>query len=261
MAKNHKKLKCIHCLNVPEEITEDHVIPNSWYSAVHSKDVFKPRAPSCFKCNNELGEKEKVLSHTMWMCMPEDHPLRPELAMRAYRAWGMTPDGKALPGLNEKERHARMQYLRKTMSGTVPASQLDERRMLPGFNFHAGYPKESQRATIFDYQALLAVASKVVRGIEYIQQGRNRYIEKPYKLEVYFPRDPDDSGLMAIRNICKTFFDGTNLIQRGANPDRPLEPIYIIKIWNLWEIWGVILHEDREEELAKSMPSRGSNVG
>ena len=187
------------------------------------------------------------------MCMPEDHPLRPELAARAYRAWGMTPEGKPLPGLSEKERHARMQYAKKTISSTIPASQIDERRMLPGFNFHPGYPKDAQRATVFDQQTLLDVASKVVRGIEYIQQDRKRYIEKPYKLEIYFPRDPHDPGLTAVRNICKVFFDGTNTIQRGAVPGRPLEPIYIIKIWNLWEIWGVIMHEDRENDLHESL--------
>lgn len=248
MAKNIEQKRCIHCLKIPDKITEDHVIPESWYST-HSKSNFKPRAPSCLQCNNELGEKEKQISHVMWMCMHEDHPLKAELTQRVYRACGIGTDGRPLSGLDEKERRIRLMYARKLLESTVPAAEIDKNRMMPGFGYHANYPENIQRATLMDYPTLISVASKVVRGLEYIQKKQNRYIEKPYKLEVYFPNNPHDPNLVAIRNICPIFTDGTNTIQRGAVPDIPLEPVYIIKLWNQWEIWGVIMHEDRHEEL------------
>lgn len=248
MAKNREQKKCVHCLEIPDEITEDHVIPKSWYST-HSKNSFKPRAPACLRCNNDLGKKEKLISHVMWMCMPENHPLRAELAQKVYRACGMGMDGKPLPGLNEKERKIRLMYARQILESTVPITEIDKKTMLPGFGFHANYPENIQRAAIIDNQTLISVASKVVRGLEYIQKKQNRYIEKPYRLEVYFPNNPHDVGLAKIRNICPIFSDNTNTIQRGADPTKPLEPIYIIKLWKQWEIWGVIIHEDRYKQL------------
>ena len=249
MAKNIEQKRCIHCLEIPDEITEDHVIPESWYST-HSRSNFKPRAPSCFPCNNDLGEKEKLISHVMWMCMPENHPLRAELTQKVYRACGMGANGKPLSGLDEKERRIRLMYAQKLLKSTVPATEIDKNRMMPGFGYHANYPENMQRATIMDYPTLILVASKVVRGLEYIQKKQNRYIENPYRLDVYFPRSPHDADLVTVRNICPIFSDNTNTIQRGADPARPLEPIYIIRLWNQWEIWGVIMHEDRYKGLS-----------
>lgn len=247
MAKNIKHKKCIHCLKIPDEITEDHVIPESWYSA-DSKSSFKPRAPSCLACNNKLGEKEKWISHIMWMCMPEDHPFRAELTQKVYRACGMGIDGKPLPNLDERERRTHLIYARKLLQSTVPA-EIGKNRMMSGFGYHHNYPENIQRATIIDYPTLISVASKVMRGLEYIQKKQNRYIEKPYRLEVYFPSNPHDADLTIVRNICPIFSDGTNIIQRGADSARPLEPVYIIRLWDQWEIWGVIMHEDSYKDL------------
>lgn len=253
MRVNTDKLRCIHCLKTPNEITDDHVIPKSWYSAEYSKTVHKPTAPSCKECNNKLGHKEQFISHIMWMCMPETNPLVPELRQRVYRACGIGPNGKPLFGLKHEERVRRQNYLRKLLATTSPAGNLDENSLMPGFTFHSGYPKEIQMSTCFDKEIVEELATKVVRGLEYIQGGRQRYIEPPYKLEIYFPTNPKDTNLQAMRDLCPIFFDGTNLIQRGAVPSRPLEPVYIIRLWNHWEIWGVIAHEDQWQEIDESL--------
>lgn len=52
-----------------------------------------------------------------------------------------------------------------------PAGNLDERSLFPGFGFHAGHPMEIQRATLIPENLVTKVASKVVRGIEYIQKA------------------------------------------------------------------------------------------
>jgi len=249
---NKEGLKCIHCLSVPDEITDDHVIPESWYSMERSRDTRKPTAPSCPKCNNDLGALEKKVSHQMWLSMPDTNPLTPELRIKVFRAFGMGPDGKGLPSLKPRERHARLQYLKKLMNATVPAGKIDENRMMPGFSFHPGYERAIQRGTLFDPKELERVAEKIIRGVEYIQKGAKRYIEEPYRMEAYPRVDAGGPEFKAIRDICPVFYDGTNTIQRGAVPERPLEPIYIIRVWNQWEIWGVIMHKDRYFSLPES---------
>lgn len=188
----------------------------------------------------------------MWMCMPSSNPLAHELRNKAYRAFGIGPNGKPLAGLEQKEQRARLAYLRRLMSETIPSKEVDERMLMPGFGFHEGYERNSQRSTLLNKEKLTRVAEKIVRGVEYIQKGAKRYVEDPYKLEIYFPHNPYDDACTALRKICPTFHDGTNTIQRGAVSDRPLEPVYIIRIWEQWEIWGVILHKDNDPAIYES---------
>ena len=136
-------------------------------------------------------------------------------------------------------------YAKKLLKSTVLANEVDKSRMMPGFGYHANYLESIQRATVIDSSTLISVASKVVRGLEYIQKKQNRYVESPYGLEVYFPTNTSDISLAIVRNTCPIFSDGTNIIQRGADTARPLEPIYIIRLWNQWEIWGAITYVDR----------------
>lgn len=253
MAINKNLVRCIHCLSIPDQITEDHVIPESWYSLEKSRAVRKPTAPACQRCNNDLGRLEKELSHLMWMCMPSSNPLTAELRIKALRAFGVGPNGKPLAGLDKREQGIRLAYLRRVMSETVSWTEINERKVMPGFGFHEGYGRNSQRGTLLNKEKLGQVAEKIVRGVEYIQKGSKRYIEEPYKLDVYFPRDTQSPEFEEIRRKCPVFYDGTNKIQRGAAPERPLEPIYIIRIWDQWEIWGVIMHSEREEILFQDL--------
>ena len=244
MAKNIDNKKCIHCLTIPDEITFDHVIPKSWYSAVHSKSVYKPKAPSCLKCNQGLGKQEKIVSHLMWACMPEEHPLRSELSEKFFRACGITPNGELLPGLTDRERNIRKLYAKKLFLLAKSSNGFDEKNIFPGFGYHAGYPKNIQKIVQINsdlMSSILNVASKVVRGFEYTQGGCNRYIEEPYNLNVYFIKDQHSPAIELMKKQCPILFDGTNTVQRCASPAKPLEPVYIIRLWDQWEIYGVII--------------------
>ena len=56
------KQKCIHCLRFCEYLTEDHILPESWYPNNTPANIEKWVAPACNKCNSELGkiEEERV---------------------------------------------------------------------------------------------------------------------------------------------------------------------------------------------------------
>jgi hypothetical protein len=238
MAINKSKLKCVHCLTIPDVITDDHVIPESWYSQEKSKQSVKPTAPSCEGCNNSLGDKEKLLSHFLWIALPESSPLRNELVAKAYRACGMSPDGKPLLGLSETEKRARQAHAKKLLSFARPQGTFNEKRILSGFGFHDGYPKERQQAMVIPGEFIGDVLIKIVRGLEYTR-GSKRYVEPPY--EVFIKLNVSGrSDLQVLRDTLEVFQDGTNSIQRGFISTEPLEPIYIVKLWNRWEIWATI---------------------
>jgi len=68
-------IRCVHCLNPfpPDEITTDHVIPDSWYPAtITLKD--RPTLPSCRRRNERLGNIERALLVRLGLCLD---PLAP----------------------------------------------------------------------------------------------------------------------------------------------------------------------------------------
>jgi len=56
-----KTRRCIHCLKYFESVTDDHILPQSWYSQSNPPNFAKPQAPACSKCNAHYGKVEKYL--------------------------------------------------------------------------------------------------------------------------------------------------------------------------------------------------------
>jgi len=244
MARNTLNKKCIHCLCIPEEITKDHAIPESWYSE-KSKSEKKPTAPACLDCNNRLSSLEKRLLNVAGMCIPEAHPLKAELSAKAFRSFGLDPKGRPLEHLESTEKWARGRDLANLISRTEPAINFDAKSIIPGFGFHPGLPKEKQKAIRIKHEEIFPVIEKIIRGLEYVLGGC-RYVELPYKLEVFIPSDPQTPNLVKLRETLPVIFDGTNKIQRGVESTKPLEPIYIVKLWDAIEIWGSISKDDSD---------------
>ena len=69
--------KCIHCLKTSNNITDDHVLPKSWYPENTPKEIEKWTAPACQRCNADLGKLEEDLKIKLALCLnPEDPDLR-----------------------------------------------------------------------------------------------------------------------------------------------------------------------------------------
>jgi hypothetical protein len=66
--------RCIHCLNLTEVLEADQVFPASWY------------APSCPKCNRELGQLERDLLVRLVPCTDPESEATAGLAGRVFRA-------------------------------------------------------------------------------------------------------------------------------------------------------------------------------
>ena len=56
-----KSGRCIHCLDYSKNITEDHILPQAWYSQNNLPNFAKPKAPACSRCNAHYGKVERYL--------------------------------------------------------------------------------------------------------------------------------------------------------------------------------------------------------
>src|SRR6266851_4649627 len=89
--------RCVHCLRVSEELTRDHAFPNSWYPDTTPKSVQRWTAPSCLRCNNELGRFEEDLLLRVVLCIDPRMPAVAGVAARALRSLGLRTEGISTP--------------------------------------------------------------------------------------------------------------------------------------------------------------------
>jgi hypothetical protein len=85
-------------------MTEDHVPPKSWYPDTTPSSVQYWKVPSCTKCNNDLGRKERDLLVRFGLFIDSSQKDASGLAPRALRALGLDTRN-----LSDKERGHREQ--------------------------------------------------------------------------------------------------------------------------------------------------------
>jgi hypothetical protein len=83
--------RCIHCREPLAKPTKDHVFPSSWYPDTTPKDVERWTAPSCGRCNEELGRLEKDLLLFFACCMDPTKPATKGLYQSDERFFGLLP--------------------------------------------------------------------------------------------------------------------------------------------------------------------------
>src|ERR1035437_6096748 len=68
MSKKSPKGGCVHCLRFTDDITRDHVFPDSWYPESTPATVQRWTVPCCQPCNKELGVVESDLLVRLALC-------------------------------------------------------------------------------------------------------------------------------------------------------------------------------------------------
>jgi 5-methylcytosine-specific restriction endonuclease McrA len=85
--------RCVHCLTLTDDLTADHVFPNSWYPDATADTVQRWTVPSCGDCNRKLGELERDLVIRMALCVDPKSQSASGLAAKALRSLGLDVEG------------------------------------------------------------------------------------------------------------------------------------------------------------------------
>ncbi len=229
-------MRCVHCLK-ETGATKDHVFPSSWYPDNTDPKVQRPTVPSCAECNNSLGAVEKRLFQKLVMCVDPSKAGASGIHKRLYASLGVGIDRSEL---TPKEAKTRMDTLLKLIR---PAQRWHSGiKAFPGLGLHEGFKPEDHRVIPVPHDELIRVSEKIVKGLEY--KLGNRYVEKPFKLEVYFVENPE--VIQNVQDILQKYgaagaYGPGFLVQRAEATDGPHPSmLYRIRIWETLSIYSSV---------------------
>jgi hypothetical protein len=230
-------VRCVHCCTVPDRNrTRDHVFPSSWYPDGTPSAVQRWTVPSCAACNGKFGKLEKELFAALAVCID---PTKAEAAGISRKA--LTSMGIGVGNLSAEEEVHRAAFKKKILSSMKPLDAPTDVPLLPNLGPHDGFSTEGQTQIEFSADTLLLVSEKVIRGCEY-KLNNKKYIEEPYRLEVYFPHDDgiDDVSAAFAKVPAATLGPGFEVKRCSTRPEECYAVLYRVIIWGTVNIYASI---------------------
>jgi len=228
--------RCVHCLRVSETITYDHGLPASWYPDTTPDNVQRWTAPSCQKCNGELGRLERDLLIRAVLCIDPKKKAISGLAPKVFRSLGLDAEG-----LSERDKLHRDRLRSKLKAELIPYPDIAGG---PGAIPGLGPYENSPWAVPIPWASLSIVAEKMARVCEH--KIRGRYVEGPYGVRI----SVDTAGGIVpapLAPFAKVFDFGP-----GFKVTRlyPIEDPLIVRYWiSIWDTLHLRAYIDLEEEL------------
>ena len=239
-----KSGKCVHCLRVVDQITDDHVLPRAWYPPKTTPPNLKKWvAPACHDCNHELGKVEEGLRIKMALCLdPTD-----------VRTLGLSEDIlraiKPQFAKTEKERQFRTRQ-RNRIIRECRELHPNSDGILPGFGKHPGQEHRSKvPAILIPADDVATFAQKVLRGVYYALF--QKYVEQGYESDIFFVHDMDVQDNIALLNKLGNRYDiGPGLEVKIAVADNDPSSVFCkIVIWGKWPVWGAVSKPDLSDKV------------
>lgn len=230
-------IKCIHCLKITKDVTEDHILPVSWYLTSTPKDIEKWTAPACRECNNRLGALENELRIRMALCVDPTDPELAEIAKSAIRAL------KPQYAKNEKDRKIR-QKMRNKILKDLQYFDPQHPSVMPGFGPHPGQENQKQvRGVTISSAMVKEFGTKVLKGIYYKLEGK--YLNDALELSINITRDEQSKVYDdLVKNHGVELFRGPGLhIFKAVPIDDEEAFVSIITIWKRFRLRGTIIRK------------------
>lgn len=234
MAKKFPPGACIHCLGHFEELTSDHVIPESWYPKTTPDNFEKWQAPSCRECNRMLGQAENDLLLRLGLCLDP----------KELRSFGITD--KAIRSINpnyakkNKDRLHRDKRRKNILRNLIPYDQIPKESIFPNFGLHYGFQKEEQPGILIKEEDLKKITEKIVRGTSYVIDGN--YIDKNYKIDIFFTHNESASELIDVINKFGNYYKlGPGItLGRAVVPEDPICCLVAVEIWGKLRLYAAV---------------------
>ena len=238
----------MHCLRFSKSITSDHGFPDSWYPDTTPTRVQRWTAPSCPKCNGELGRLEKDLLIRVVLCIDPKKEAVSGLSSKVLRSLGFDADG-----LSEAEKSHRERLRVRLRSELIPyADVAGGPGAIPGL----GPYENSPWAVPIPWASLSIVAEKIARVCEHKVEGR--FVESPYGVRT----SVDSTGgvvpepLLPFARVID-FGPGFRVTRLS-----PIEDPRIVRYWiSIWDTLHLRAYIDLEDELRRLDSERSRAEG
>ena len=233
MARKFKSGVCVHCCTYSEELTSDHVFPDSWYPNTSIDYQDKWQVPSCAKCNRELGRIEKDLMIRIGLCLDRNDPACKGIVEKALRS--LDPNC----GKNEKDARARKAKRNHILGQSMEATEIPQRSIYPNFGFYPDHPFNGQVGITIPASSVRKVGEKIIRGIFFIDE--NKVIDENYKIETFITIDSGAQPLMdAVSRFGVVYEKHPGILIKKATVEECLSSLFYIEIWKRFIIYGSI---------------------
>lgn len=233
---NHKSNKrCIYCLKFSKEITDDHVLPRSWYPKNTTINLEKWKVPCCKKCNCELGKVEEELRNRLGLCLDpnEEKSLGiPDSALSAY---------DTCKGRNDRDKFIRKEKRKKTLSeiNIVESSSIEN--VLPNFGKMQGVKYDPIGTLSVSPEDLYTLIEKIIKGMTYINTGK--YIDHSYKIDKYICDEGQIPDFISYMEKFGTIYnrDQAFIVKIAIEEDEDFVGLYSIEIWGKLKLYASVL--------------------
>jgi len=235
MANKNKKDRCVYCLRFSKDITDDHVIPRSWYPDTTPPNVEKWQVPACAACNSKYSKAEGKLLQLMGLCLEPSDFASLGIAEKAMRAF--MPSAAR----NDKDKQNRANQLNLLMKRIIPYEQIPFESVFPGFGPHPhGTPAEQVGIPVPE-ASLKSLGEKLVRGIMY--KKFNMFIDVRYEVSIWFAHEVAAQPLIqSIKCHGIEYHIGPGVRVGFARAvDDPQSGAFDIEIWRKFRMYAVVL--------------------
>lgn len=235
MAKRRPKPgKCVHCLKTFNDLTWDHVFPESWYPHTTKPNEYKWKVPSCKNCNKEYGALENDLLIRLSICLESSAPACAGIFDKGMRA--LDPRYAK----SEKDRKFRQAKREKISREVWLGVAIPQKHLYPGFGLYTQLPLQEQGAISISSSSVSKLAEKIVKGIFYIED--NIFIEPPYRIDTFVLDGKDAQPVLeAIKSFGSIYAREPGItVYRAVLPEDHISSLFAIKIWERFEVYATV---------------------
>lgn len=238
MAKRPPAGRCVHCLKKFDNLTWDHVLPDSWYPK-GKYNLKKWEVPACETCNRELGKIEEELLTKFGLTLDPRELCSfgiPEKVLRSLNP---------LYGKNERDRTRRQRKREKILKHVVAYKKLPDQVVFPNFGPLPDYEYKEFPSVFIDPNYVDKFAKKIVRGIAYV--ANKSYIEDDYDMKLLIVDELKAKEMNKLVNERGETFDRGHafLVKRLLVGNDLVGGIYFIEIWGRLRFYVVVSPKDQ----------------
>jgi len=226
--------RCVHCLVETDKITDDHVLPKSWYPENTPLELEKWTVPSCLDCNKKLGAIEDELRIMLSLhCDPSD----PAFKKMLEKTWRSVDPRSGKNKVDSGERAKRMKKLKGRLKPISPKSPA----IIPNLGAHPSQAHLSEAiGVLIDQKKLHQFGEKMLRGLYY--RFEKKYVREDYEVDIFVTRDEVSHAFdnLVVGNGQRIFRGKGLELVKAVGTDDPRLFCCIILIWGRLKLRGTI---------------------
>ena len=228
--------RCVHCLAHVAQITDDHLLPKSWYPDTTPANLEKWKIPACRPCNHEYGKLEAKLRPLFAACVDPHGEATSGIWQKVVDGFSPHKARSPIDALKRKLEHRRFMSRLRPVTAELAKHALPEIKNRPYGNMALQIPAAD----------LHRFGAKLIRGTVYLAD--KRYLDDT-DIGISLIAPDDEGDLQQLFELGQPFDRGLAIrIRRALDPNNG-DMLFRFDIWDQFRIYGYAFHGRRPQAL------------